>query len=199
MNLSSTMTVALLVTGVLMPIGATQAGESLIPQDMAYVAHGPSVMGIDKEAPASAARKSTAYERRMNTPWSADALNDEGPAHMVFLDSYLIDKYEVSNKQFGEFMRAKGHPAPAYWDDPRLNKPEQPVAGVNWEDAKALTRMGGEAAAAATRILYGGSVKPDNIAKLMGASDVDGALVGGASLDLASFTAIIRGAAPKNP
>ena len=48
------------------------------------------------------------------------------------------------------------------------------------------------------RLLYGGSVKPDNIAKLMGASDVDGALVGGASLDLASFTAIIRGAAPKN-
>jgi triosephosphate isomerase (TIM) len=47
-------------------------------------------------------------------------------------------------------------------------------------------------------LLYGGSVKPDNIAKLMGASDVDGALVGGASLDLASFTAIIRGAAPKN-
>ena len=144
MNLSSTMTVALLVTGVLMPIGASQAGESLIPQDMAYVAHGPSVMGIDKEAPASAATKSTAYERRMNQPWSADALNDEGPAHMVFLDSYLIDKYEVSNKQFGDFMRAKGYPAPAYWDDPRLNKPEQPVAGVNWEDAKTFCEYRGK-------------------------------------------------------
>jgi iron(II)-dependent oxidoreductase len=144
MNLSSTITVALFLTGTLLPIGISEAAESLIPTDMAYVAHGPSVMGIDKEAPASAAKKSTAYERRMNTPWSADALNDEGPAHVVFLDSYLIDKYEVSNKQFGDFMRAKGHPAPAYWDDPRLNKPEQPVAGVNWEDAKAFCEYRGK-------------------------------------------------------
>ena len=73
----------------------------------------------------------------MNTPWSADALNDEGPAHMVFLDSYLIDRYEVSNKQYGDFIRATGHAAPAYWDDPPLNKSEQPVVGVNWEDAQA--------------------------------------------------------------
>ena len=45
------------------------------------------------------------------------------------------------------------------------------------------------------RILYGGSVKPDNIAKLIAEPDVDGALVGGASLDPKSFLAIIRGAA----
>jgi triosephosphate isomerase len=41
------------------------------------------------------------------------------------------------------------------------------------------------------RILYGGSVKPDNIAKLIAEPDVDGALVGGASLDPKSFFAII--------
>jgi triosephosphate isomerase (TIM) len=44
------------------------------------------------------------------------------------------------------------------------------------------------------RVLYGGSVKPDNIAKLIAEPDVDGALVGGASLDPKSFSAIIRGA-----
>jgi triosephosphate isomerase (TIM) len=44
------------------------------------------------------------------------------------------------------------------------------------------------------RILYGGSVKPDNTAALMAQADVDGALVGGASLDVASFTAIVRNA-----
>jgi len=44
------------------------------------------------------------------------------------------------------------------------------------------------------RVLYGGSVKPDNIGKLIGHQDVDGALVGGASLDPGSFLAIIRGA-----
>jgi triosephosphate isomerase (TIM) len=44
-------------------------------------------------------------------------------------------------------------------------------------------------------ILYGGSVKPDNAAELLGQPDVDGALVGGASLELDSFTAICRAAA----
>ena len=43
------------------------------------------------------------------------------------------------------------------------------------------------------RVLYGGSVKPDNIAKLIAEPDVDGALVGGASLDPKGFFAIIRG------
>ena len=45
-----------------------------------------------------------------------------------------------------------------------------------------------------TRILYGGSVKPDNAAGLMGKKDVDGALVGGASLKAASFVKIIEAA-----
>jgi triosephosphate isomerase len=44
------------------------------------------------------------------------------------------------------------------------------------------------------RILYGGSVKPDNTAALMAQADVDGALVGGASLDVQSFTAIVKSA-----
>jgi triosephosphate isomerase len=43
-----------------------------------------------------------------------------------------------------------------------------------------------------TRILYGGSVKPDNIAGIMAQPDVDGALVGGASIDPDAFTAICR-------
>ena len=80
----------------------------------------------------------------MKGPWSAEALNDEGPAHMVFLDSYLMDTYEVSNKDYGEFVKAKGHPAPAYWDDPRLNKPAQPVVGVNWDDAKSFCEYRGK-------------------------------------------------------
>jgi triosephosphate isomerase len=45
-----------------------------------------------------------------------------------------------------------------------------------------------------TRILYGGSVKPDNAAELLALPDVDGALVGGASLDPQSFAAIVAAA-----
>jgi triosephosphate isomerase len=46
--------------------------------------------------------------------------------------------------------------------------------------------------ASALRILYGGSVKPDNIKGLMAQADIDGALVGGASLDPKSFAAIVN-------
>jgi len=50
----------------------------------------------------------------------------------------------------------------------------------------------GSDAAAACRILYGGSVKPDNIRGLMAQPEIDGALVGGASLDPASFASIVN-------
>jgi triosephosphate isomerase len=50
----------------------------------------------------------------------------------------------------------------------------------------------GDAAAAGVRILYGGSVKGDNIAPIMAQQDVDGVLVGGASLDAGQFTQICR-------
>jgi triosephosphate isomerase len=50
----------------------------------------------------------------------------------------------------------------------------------------------GQPAASTTRILYGGSVKSDNIATLMAQPDIDGALVGGASLDPQSFAAIVH-------
>ena len=53
----------------------------------------------------------------------------------------------------------------------------------------------GEEAGAAVRILYGGSVKPDNAAELLAADEVGGALVGGASLTAESFLGIIIAAA----
>jgi len=42
------------------------------------------------------------------------------------------------------------------------------------------------------RILYGGSVKPDNVGGLMAQEEIDGALVGGASLKVDSFTALVN-------
>ena len=51
----------------------------------------------------------------------------------------------------------------------------------------------------ALRILYGGSVKPDNAASLLAQPDVDGALVGGASLDADAFWAIIQAASAAGP
>jgi triosephosphate isomerase len=50
----------------------------------------------------------------------------------------------------------------------------------------------GEQLASAVRILYGGSVKPDNVKSLMAIEEIDGVLVGGASLDPVSFAAIVN-------
>ncbi|HXG65710.1 MAG TPA: triose-phosphate isomerase [Blastocatellia bacterium] len=55
-----------------------------------------------------------------------------------------------------------------------------------------IQEMFGETVAANLRILYGGSVKPDNIAALMNEADIDGALVGGASLEADSFARIVN-------
>jgi triosephosphate isomerase len=52
----------------------------------------------------------------------------------------------------------------------------------------------GQGVADSVRIQYGGSVKPDNAADLMAQPDVDGALVGGASLKSADFSQIVKGA-----
>jgi triosephosphate isomerase len=53
-----------------------------------------------------------------------------------------------------------------------------------------LAKLFGSEKASKVRILYGGSVKPDNVDDLMAEADIDGALVGGASLDASSFTRI---------
>ncbi|PZF59984.1 triose-phosphate isomerase [Curtobacterium sp. MCSS17_008] len=57
---------------------------------------------------------------------------------------------------------------------------------------RAIAAAWGDEAAAATRVLYGGSVKSGNIAGFLREPDIDGALVGGASLDVQEFAAIAR-------
>lgn len=59
---------------------------------------------------------------------------------------------------------------------------------------KEISKAFGEEIAKGIRIQYGGSVKPDNIADLMREPDIDGALVGGASLDAGSFADIVKNA-----
>jgi formylglycine-generating enzyme required for sulfatase activity len=121
---------------------SVRAEESMLPKDMVYIGQGPSIMGLDKEDPKELANARTTYHKRNRT--QASTLNDESPAHMVFLDSYLIDQYEVSNKDYGDFIKANGHGSPAYWDDPRLNSPNQPVVGVSWYDARAYCEYRGK-------------------------------------------------------
>jgi triosephosphate isomerase len=58
-----------------------------------------------------------------------------------------------------------------------------------------VASMAGESVAESLRIQYGGSVKPDNAADLFSQNDIDGGLIGGASLDARSFAEIVRAGA----
>ena len=75
----------------------------------------------------------------------------------------------------------------------RSATPEQAQEAVAF--VRALVEGFDKAAGQAVRILYGGSLKPDNAEELLGLPDVDGALVGGASLDPADFARIVEIAA----
>jgi triosephosphate isomerase (TIM) len=75
----------------------------------------------------------------------------------------------------------------------RTATPEQAQEAISF--VRALVEGFDKAAGGQVRILYGGSTKPDNIAELLALPDVDGALVGGASLDPESFAAMVAAAA----
>jgi triosephosphate isomerase (TIM) len=68
------------------------------------------------------------------------------------------------------------------------------IAGMHADIRKTLARLLGKETAAKTRILYGGSVKPSNAKEILALEDVDGALVGGASLKASDFMGIIEAA-----
>jgi triosephosphate isomerase len=74
----------------------------------------------------------------------------------------------------------------------RVATPDQAQSAMAF--IRALVNDRSSEAAGRMRILYGGSVKPDNARELLGLPDVDGALVGGASLEIDSFTAIVEAA-----
>ncbi|MFQ5932029.1 MAG: formylglycine-generating enzyme family protein [Nitrospiraceae bacterium] len=74
---------------------------------------------------------------------------DEKPEGTVHLDTYLIDRYEVTNRQYQEFRAATGHrkagPPSRYAKNmARLRDPNQPIVYVSWEDADAYCRWKGK-------------------------------------------------------
>ena len=70
--------------------------------------------------------------------------SDEEPVHTVYVDAFYMDKYEVTNAQYGKFMSATGYREPRYWDDLDSNQSNQPVIGVDWNDAVAYARWAGK-------------------------------------------------------
>jgi len=114
-----------------------------------------------------------------------------GKAHEVLVRQFAAGVAGLTEEQFAEIVIAyepvwaigTGHTA----------TPQIASEAHRLIREEADKRFGSEAAQQ-LRILYGGSVKPDNIEGLMRESEIDGTLVGGASLDAESFTRIVQAA-----
>ncbi len=72
----------------------------------------------------------------------------DNPAHEVWIDSFYMDKHEVTNAQYFEFCQATGRTLPEFWDKQgfrsSLKFPNHPVVGVSWIDAKAYAEWRGK-------------------------------------------------------
>jgi formylglycine-generating enzyme required for sulfatase activity len=61
--------------------------------------------------------------------------DNERPVHSVFVDSFWIGAYQVTNSEYAIFLGATQTPPPPSWNDPNFNHPEQPVVAVSWFEA----------------------------------------------------------------
>ena len=68
-------------------------------------------------------------------------------AHTIRIDSFYLDKYEVTNAQYFAFCEATGHPFPEFWESGIFNSgpgyPDHPVVGVTWASARAYAEWKG--------------------------------------------------------
>ena len=74
----------------------------------------------------------------------AGLIESAGPPHQVLLDTYHIDRHEVTNEQYRAFLNATGHPEPRFWNQSGLNGDSQPVTGVSWHDARTYCGWAGK-------------------------------------------------------
>jgi formylglycine-generating enzyme len=69
---------------------------------------------------------------------------DERPVHQVQVSAFAIGTFPVTNREYAYFLQATGQGLPKSWNDPRFNRPDQPVVAVSWFDAMAYCRWLGD-------------------------------------------------------
>lgn len=69
---------------------------------------------------------------------SEEGQDNEKPVHRVWVDSFMIGKYPVTNKEYALFVSEAGVREPPFWKEPPFSHPDKPVVGVSWYDAVAF-------------------------------------------------------------
>ena len=120
---------------------AAEGGPSSAVEKMLLVPAGQFTMGATPEQ----------QDEVLDFGWSdhwmqhmGPLVKSAGPSHQVYLDAFYIDKHEVSNKQYANFVDATGHRLPASWGVGRCNQPNLPVVSVSWGDANAYCLWAGK-------------------------------------------------------
>ncbi len=120
-------------------LGSGLPPESVIcPLDgaeMVLVPEGPFLMGITEEE----LRQIFVLDQRQNPVFATEI-----PARTNHLEAYYIDRYPVTNFQYGKFVEETGHGEPGLWHHPSWGQPMQPVVFVGWEDARAYAKWAGK-------------------------------------------------------
>lgn len=80
-------------------------------------------------------------------PPGASLMGESPGVRVTLAEGFWIGQHPVTNEVYGRFLAAAGHREPEYWHDPRFNKPDQPVVGVDFRDALAFCAWATKAAA----------------------------------------------------
>lgn len=105
-------------------------------EEMIFIPAGNFIMGSSEEDV-----KKYLLQYIYRTP---ERFQNEQPQRIVYVDSFYIDKYEVTNEQYGKFLKATGRKPPPFWDNELYNQPKQAVMAVSWEDANAYAQWVGK-------------------------------------------------------
>ncbi|HAA78162.1 TPA: hypothetical protein DCE37_23950 [Candidatus Latescibacteria bacterium] len=73
-----------------------------------------------------------------------DSRGKDCPIHKVQIDSFYIDKYELTNAEYRVYLDQTGKQKPKYWDNTKYNGDDQPVVGVSWDEASDYCRWAGK-------------------------------------------------------